>query len=104
MLGILGGPQLLGMLAYRRIKKRNDFAAHLLGLIIPPILFFSFSWARLLSSTASIEASGERVCGTYSGMMGLGIMFITCVQAVAAIVIQISLHEKHRTCVITKQV
>lgn len=103
MLGVLSGPQFLGVLAYRAIKKHDDFRAHLLGLLIPPVLFFCFSWVMLNSSIKSIEANGERACGTYAGMMSLGILFMTGLQAVFGIAVQVALHEKHRTDKIPRQ-
>jgi hypothetical protein len=33
-------PQLLGLLAYFRIRRINEVFAHLMGFIIPPLLFY----------------------------------------------------------------
>ena len=93
---VLGVPQLLGVLAYFRVRKYHDFIAHLLGFLLPPILFFYLAGVIILSPAAhEAESQGERVCGTFIGMMSLMILFGAGVQMFFSLIAQVMLHIRH---------
>ena len=104
MLSMLGVPQLLGILAYFRVRKHHDVLAHVIGILIPPILFFFLSQVMLNSSAREIQTKGERVCGTYLGMMAIMILFGTGVQMFFSLIAQLMLHGRHRTTTVSEQV
>lgn len=95
--GLLGVPQLLGVLVYFRLRKRHDFLAHLAGFLTPPLLFFYLSRTLLLSSAQELQAQGGRACGTHPGMMGLVIFCVAGLQMCFALIAQHTLHARHRT-------
>jgi len=104
-LSLLAVPQLLGVLVYFRIRKHHDFLAHLAGFLLPPIIFFYLSGLIIISSPMrEAESHGERICGTFIGMMSLMILFLTGVEIVSGLIVQIVLHGRHRTNSIVKQV
>jgi hypothetical protein len=96
LLGVLGVPQLLGVLGYFRLRKYHDFLAHLAGFLIPPVLFFFIARALVLSSEQATQSQGERVCGTYLGMMAVAILLGTALQMGASLIAQFTLHVRHR--------
>ena len=102
MFGMIGVPQLLGVLAYFRLRKYHDFLAHLTGFLIPPILFLYLSRVMFSSSVQEIQAQGERVCGTFAGMMVLMILFGTGIQIILSLPAQLWLHSRHRASAIQK--
>jgi hypothetical protein len=102
MFGMIGVPQLLGVLAYFRVRKYHDFIAHIVGFLIPPALFFYLSRVMLISSVE--ESQGERVCGTYIGMMAIMILFGTGVQIFLSLIAQLVLHGRQRTSAIPRYV
>ena len=100
---ILVVPQLLGVLVYFRIRKYHDFLAHLVGVLLPPIVFFYLSGGIFISSPArEAESQGERVCGTFVGMMVLFIFFLTGIERVFSLIAQVILHGKHQPVAISK--
>jgi hypothetical protein len=100
---VLSVPQLLGLLAYFRVRKYHDFTAHLLGFVIPPILFFYLTGVIIFSSAArGAQSRGEEVCGTFAGMMSLMILLGAGVQMFFSLVAQIVLHARHRTGAVSK--
>jgi hypothetical protein len=96
LLGVLGLPQLLGVLGYFRLRKYHDFLAHLVGFLIPPVLFFFIARALLFSSSQETQAQGERACGTYLGMMVIAILLGTGLQMGFSLIAQFTLHVRHR--------
>ena len=104
LLSMLGMPQLLGILAYFRIRKHHNVLAHVIGILIPPILFFFLSQVILNSSVREIQTKGERVCGTYLGMMAIMILFGTGVQMFFSLIAQLMLHGRHRTTTVSEEV
>jgi hypothetical protein len=94
--GFLGIPQLLGVLAYFRVAKYHHFLAHLIGFLIPPILFFYLARVMLVASVQEIQAQGESVCGTYIGMMAIAILLGTGGQMFFSLIAQLTLHGRHR--------
>ena len=96
MFSFLGMPQLLGVLAYFQVRKRHDVLAHLVGVLIPPGVFFFLSQVMLGSSVREIQSQSERVCGTYIGMMILMILVGTGVQMFFGAIAQLALHVRHR--------
>jgi hypothetical protein len=101
-LALLVVPQLLGVLAYFRLRKHHDFVAHLIGFLIPPVLFFYLSRVMLVSSAQEIQSRDGRVCGTYLGMMALMILFGTGIQTFFSLIAQVALHGRHRASTIPK--
>jgi len=89
-------PQLLGVLTYFRLK-RFHLLAHLVGFLVPPLLFLYLAGVIVLSSaTREAQSRGEEVCGTFAGMMMLAILFGTGLQAAFSLGTQITLHSRHR--------
>ncbi len=100
---ILSVPQLLGVLVYFRIRKFHDSLAHLIGILLPPIVFFYLAGGIFISSPArEAQAHGERVCGTFVGMMILFIFFLTGIEIVFSIIAQVVLHGRHETAAISE--
>jgi hypothetical protein len=104
MFGMIGVPQLLGVLAYFRVRKYHDFIAHIVGFLIPPALFFYLSRVMLILSVEEIQSQGERVCGTHIGMMAIMILFGTGVQIFLSLIAQLVLHGRQRTSAIPRYV
>ena len=96
MLSLFAVPQLLGVLAYLRIKKYHDLLAHVAGVLIPPVSFFVLSQLMLDSSVREAATRDSTVCGTYLGMMALMILFATGVQILFSFLTQLALHIRHR--------
>ena len=96
LLSLVGFPQLLGVLAYFRVRKHHDALAHAIGILVPPVLFFFLTHLMLSSSALEIESGGDRACGTFLGMMALAILFGTGVHLVFSVVSQLALHLRHR--------
>ncbi|HST53841.1 MAG TPA: hypothetical protein VLJ61_17665 [Pyrinomonadaceae bacterium] len=102
-LSLLVVPQMLGVLAYFRVKKYHNFLAHLVGFLIPPLSFFYLSAVILISSqTREAHSRGEEVCGTFTGIMFLFILFLTSLQTVFSLIAQLSLHISRRIAKPTK--
>ena len=99
MLGFLAVPQLLGVLAYFRIRKYGGFLAHLVGVLLPPVLFFYLAQLMLSSSVREIQSHGERVCGTFIGVMSLAILFGTGAQALLSMGAQLMLYRRAGTAI-----
>lgn len=95
-LGLLGVPQLLGVLVYFRVRKYNDFVAHFVGFLVPPLLFFYLA-ARIAFSSAARQAGadGAEVCGTFAGMMSLAILLGAGLQMIFGLMAQMMLHARH---------
>jgi hypothetical protein len=104
LLSLLGVPQLLGVLAYFRVRKHDDVLAHVIGILIPPVLFFYLSEVVLNSSAREIQSRGERVCGTYLGMMAIMILFGTGAQLFFSFMAQLMLHGRHRTTTVSGEI
>jgi putative effector of murein hydrolase LrgA (UPF0299 family) len=101
-LSVLIVPQLLGVLAYFRVR-RFHLLAHLVGFLIPPLLFFYLAGVIVISSaTREAQARGEEVCGTFTGMMMLAILFGAGLQAAFSLGVQLTLHARHRASMATK--
>ena len=96
MFGMISVPQLLGVLVYFRIRKYQDFLAHFVGFLVPPILFFYLSRVMLIATAQEIQSSEGRVCGTFLGMMVIMILFGTGVQMFVSLIAQLMLHCRHR--------
>lgn len=96
MVGFLAVPQLLGVLAYFTIRKYGYFLAHLVGFLIPPVLFLYLAQVMLSSSAREIQSHGERVCGTAAAMMALAILFGTGLHVSLSIVAQLILYTRRR--------
>jgi hypothetical protein len=96
MVGLLAVPQLLGVLAYFTCRKYSDLLAHLVGVLIPPVLFFFLAQIMLSASVHEIQSGGERVCGTFVGMTVLAILFGTGVQVFLSILAQFILYTRSR--------
>lgn len=97
LLGLLGVPQLLGVLVYFRLRKRHDFMAHLAGFLTPPLLFFYLCRMFLLSWAYEPQTQAGRTCGTYLGVMVFVILSGTALQACFGLIAQQLLHARHRT-------
>jgi hypothetical protein len=97
LLSLMGVPQLLGLLTYFRVRKYHDFLAHLVGFLVPPILFFYLSGVIIFSSaTREAQALGQEICGTFVGMMVLMILLGTGIQVFFSLMAQLALHARHR--------
>lgn len=96
LFSLLSVPQLLGVLAYFRVRKHHDLLAHLAGFLIPPVVFFFLTQVMLGSSVREIESQSGRVCGTYIGMMSLMILVGTGMQMAFSVLAQLALHVRHR--------
>ena len=95
-LSVLIVPQLLGVLAYFRFR-RFHLLAHVAGFLIPPLLFVYLAGVIVISSAArEAQARGDEVCGTFTGMMLLAILFGAGLQAACSLGAQITLHARHR--------
>lgn len=101
-LSVLVVPQLLGVLAYFRVRRFHLFA-HLVGFLLPPLLFLYLAGVIVLSSAArEAQSRGEEVCGTFTGMMTLAILFGTGLQAACSLGAQITLYGRHRAVMASK--
>ena len=96
MLGFLVVPQLLGVLAYFTIRKYGHLLAHLVGFLLPPVLFFFLAQIMLSATVQEIQSDGERVCGTFVGMMAMAILFGTGVQVLLSLLAQFVLYTRSR--------
>jgi hypothetical protein len=97
LLGILGVPQLLGVLAYLRLRKYQAFLAHVLSFLIPPIIFFYFARMIFVSEAQHIQSQGGRVCGGFAGVAIITILLGTAAQIFFSILVQLVLHFRHQT-------
>ena len=93
-------PQLLGVLIYFRLKRRHDFLAHLVGFIIPPILFFYL--ARIVLVYSYYKAHPDDHCGGALIGAALIILFGTVAQLIFGLVAQFVLHGRHRASAVPK--
>jgi hypothetical protein len=88
-------PQLLGVLTYFRLRRYKDFLGHAVGFLVPPFLYFFFSWLMFLYVPR--EALAKDGCG----MPALAAMFIilsgTIAQIFFSMITQLILHGRHRT-------
>jgi len=91
------------VLVYFRIRKHHDFLAHLVGFLFPPIIFFFLAQVMLGSSAREIQSQGERVCGTYLGMMGIMILLGTGTQMLFSAIAQLALHDRHRITTVSEE-
>ena len=93
-------PQLLGVLAYFRFRRRHDLLAHLVGFTIPPVLFFFL--ARIVLVYSYYKAHPDDRCG--GALIGAAfiILFGTVAQLIFGLIAQIALHGRHRTGVVPK--
>jgi len=96
-------PQLLGVLVYFQLRKRHDILAHVIGFLLPPGLFFYLFYLDVSSSAQEIQSQGERVCGTYLGMMSIALLFGTGVQMFCSLIAQLALHARHGAINILEQ-
>lgn len=96
MIGLLAIPQVLGILIYFRLKALNDFLAHLIGFLVPPVLFLALAVIMLGAASQEIQQEGERVCGTFVGMMSLAILTTTGLQVFVSFIAQLALHVRHK--------
>lgn len=96
LLSVMIMPQLLGALVYYRLKRFHLFA-HLVGIILPPVVFLLLS-SVLVFSAAQREAEmrGELVCGTFTGMMAMALLVGAGLQAVFSLIAQLAIHVRHR--------
>ena len=97
VVGFLVVPQLLGVLAYFRLRNHSNFLAHLLGFLIPPVSFFFLAQLMLSASAQELHARGERICGTAVGMMSLMVLFGTGVQLFLSILAQVILYTRRQS-------
>ncbi|MCM3904887.1 MAG: hypothetical protein ND866_24585 [Pyrinomonadaceae bacterium] len=104
LLGMLAVPQLLGVLVYFRLRKHHDLFAHVIGILLPPILFFYLSYVMLSSSAREMQSQGVRVCGTAFGMMAIAMLTVTGTQLFLSLLAQLMLHGRHRTTKIAHQI
>lgn len=91
---ILTLPQLLGVLAYFRIRHYQKFVAHLVGFLIPPSLFFYLSWLFLIYLPNKGHANEG--CGMGAVAMGFIILMGTGGQIFFSLMAQVMLRDKGR--------
>ena len=100
LLSMLTMPQLLGVLAYFRIRRYQRFVAHLAGVLIPPILFFYFAWLHWVYLPQKEHANEG------CGMAGVAAAFIvllgTGAQIFFSLVAQLILRARHKMSVVSK--
>lgn len=94
LFSILTVPQLLGILAYFRIRKYQRLAAHILGFFIPPSLFFYFSW--LFWVYLPQKAHPHEGCGMAVAAAAILVLLGTCAQIVASLIAQIILRGRSK--------
>lgn len=100
---LLSFPQFLGVLAYFRIRKYHDLLAHLIGALLPPISFFYLARVITISSAVQeAQSRGEVVCGTFTGMMVIALLFGAGLQTTFSLIAQLMLHARHRSGVASK--
>ena len=93
LLSLLAVPQLIGVLAYFRVRRLGDFPAHVLGFCLPPALSFLVCVA-ILRSSMSGDTDG---CGMAAAATMVLIFLFTAVQMTLSLIIQIVWHAKHRS-------
>lgn len=82
-------PQLIGVLAYFRIRRLHHLLAHLAGFLIPPALFFYFS--RMVFTHPAHEGQAEGGCGMAAVAAGFIILGGTAMQMFFSLVSQLLL-------------
>ena len=97
---LLSVPQLLGVLAYFRIRQYQRFVAHLVGFLIPPILFFYFAWVDLVYLPQKIYA--KEGCGMAAVAAVFILLLGTGAQIIISLLAQLMLSVRHRASVVSK--
>jgi hypothetical protein len=93
-LSLLTVPQLLGILAYFRIRRFQNLLAHFVGFLIPPSLFFYLAW--LFEIYLPSKAHVGNGCGMWAIAALLIVLFGTSAQAACSLAAQLMLHFWHR--------
>jgi hypothetical protein len=93
-------PQLLGVLAYFRLRRRHDYLAHLAGFLMPPVLFFFL--ARIVLVYSYYKAHPDDRCG--GALIGTAfiILFGMATQLIFGLIAQLVLHGRHRAGAVLK--
>ena len=97
---MLSLPQLLGVLAYFRIRRYQNFLAHLVGFLIPPILFFYFSW--LFWIYLPHKAHPHDGCGMPGAAAALIVLLGTVAQIAFSFIAQLMLRGRHQASLVSK--
>ena len=91
---VLALPQLLGVLVYFRIRRFQNLLAHLVGFLIPPALYFYFSW--LLFVYLPHKDHAEEGCGMAAVAAGFIVLIGTGAQIIFSLIAQLVLRSRHR--------
>ena len=93
-------PQLIGVLAYFRLRRHQDFLAHLAGFLIPPVLFFYL--ARIVLVYSYYQAHPNDRCG--GALIGAAFIILlgTGAQIIFGLIAQLVLHGRHRAVAIAR--
>ena len=88
-------PQLLGVLAYFRLRRFHNLLAHLVGFLIPPALYLCFS--LLLSDYLRQTGPTQKGCGMAAVAAGFIILIGgTGAQIIFSLTAQLTLRGRHR--------
>jgi hypothetical protein len=92
LFGMFAFAQLLGVLVYFRVRRYQNFLAHSLGFLTPPLVYYGFSW--MVFVYRYYEAHPDDRCGGQA----LGAAFIilsgTVTQIVFSLIAQIGLNKR----------
>jgi hypothetical protein len=93
-------PRLLGVLAYFRIRRFQDLLAHLVGFLIPPALYFYFSW--LIFVYLPHKDHAEDGGGMAAVAAGFIVLLGTGAQIIVGLIAQLMLRGRHRVSLASK--
>jgi hypothetical protein len=98
---MLALPQLLGVLAYFRIRRRQALLAHLAGFLIPPALYFYLSWLFFVYVPRQGQI-GEEGCGMAAVAAAFIVILGTGAQIIVSLIAQLLLRLRQRTSLASK--
>ena len=89
---LLAFPQFLGVLAYLLIRKYQGTVAHLAGFLIPPVLFFYFSWLFWVYQPQHTHP--HEGCGMAAVAAAFIVLLGTAAQTITSLILQLVLRGR----------
>lgn len=93
ILSVLAFPQILGILAYLRIRRFHSLAAHLAGFLITTVLSFYFLQIMFFPPMAAQSPEG---CGMAVAALAILLLFFTGIQTIVSFITQIILYRRYK--------